>query len=90
MAEGTEPGGDSPGVCGFGDDAFLVREAITAVGRVVFPEKDTDAGISRFAGATTPLATVLDEVRTLPFFSRIRLVVVEDADPFVAPDTGRT
>jgi DNA polymerase-3 subunit delta len=67
----------------FGDDAFLVRESITAVGQVVFPEKDTDAGISRFAGAATPLATVLDEVRTLPFFSRIRLVIVEDADPFV-------
>ena len=67
----------------FGDDAFLVRESITAVGHAVFPEEDSGAGISRFAGAATPLATVLDEVRTLPFFSRIRLVIVEDADPFV-------
>ena len=50
----------------FGDDAFLLREAITAVGDAVFPDKDADAGISRFAGPGTPLASVLDEVRTLP------------------------
>jgi DNA polymerase III subunit delta len=67
----------------FGDDAFLVRESITAVAQTVFPDKEADAGISRFAGGATPLATVLDEVRTLPFFSRRRLVIVEDADPFV-------
>jgi DNA polymerase-3 subunit delta len=67
----------------FGDDAFLVRESISAVVRVVFPNEEADAGVSRFVGATTALATVLDEVRTLPFFSRKRLVIVEDADPFV-------
>ena len=67
----------------FGDDAYLVQESITAVGRAVFPDQDGDAAISRFPGATTALATVLDEVRTLPFFSRRRLVIVSDADPFV-------
>ncbi len=67
----------------FGDDAFLVRESIRAVVKAVFPNEEADAGVSRFVGATTALATVLDEVRTLPFFSRKRLVIVEDADPFV-------
>ncbi len=67
----------------FGDDAFLVRESIKALGRAIFPEQEGDPGISRFPGAITALATVLDEVRTLPFFSKRRLVVVEDADTFV-------
>jgi DNA polymerase III subunit delta len=67
----------------FGDDAFLVRESIRAFGRVLFPDQEEDAGITRFAGPTAALAAVLDEVRTLPFFSKRRLVLVEDADPFV-------
>ena len=67
----------------FGDHSYLVRESIAAVARVVLPDEDRDAGISRFPGPTTPLATVLDEVCTLPFFSRRRLVVVDDADVFV-------
>jgi DNA polymerase III subunit delta len=67
----------------FGDDAYLVQESIAAIVQVVFPDQDGDAAISRFPGATTTLATVLDEARTLPFFSRKRLVIVTEADPFV-------
>jgi DNA polymerase III subunit delta len=67
----------------FGDDSYLIRESIAAVARAVLPDEDRDAGLSRFPGASTPLATVLDEVCTLPFFSRRRLVVVDEADPFV-------
>ena len=68
----------------YGDDSYLIRESIAAVARVILPdEDDRDAGISRFPGPTTPLATVLDEVSTLPFFSRRRLVVVDEADMFV-------
>ena len=53
----------------FGDDSYLIRESIAAVARAVLPDEDRDAGLSRFPGASTPLATVLDEVCTLPFFS---------------------
>ncbi|MFI5457007.1 MAG: DNA polymerase III subunit delta [Isosphaerales bacterium] len=67
----------------FGDDAYLIRESIQRVVKLVFPAEETEAAISRFPGAQTPLASVLDEVRTLPFFTRRRLVIVEDADPFV-------
>ena len=66
-----------------GDDPYLIRESMNAVARRLFPGEETDAAITRFPGATTPLASVLDELCTLPFFSRRRLVVVEDADPFV-------
>jgi DNA polymerase III subunit delta len=67
----------------FGDDTYLVRESIQAVRRAVLPDESQEAGVSRFPGGATPLASVLDEVRTLPFFSRTRLVIVDDADTFV-------
>jgi DNA polymerase-3 subunit delta len=67
----------------FGDDPYLIRESIRRLVKVVFPGEETEAAVSRFPGAATPLATVLDEVRTLSFFTRRRLVIVEDADPFV-------
>jgi DNA polymerase III subunit delta len=67
----------------FGSDPYLVREAIGAVSRAVFPEGEGEAAVTRFAGAQASLADVLDELFTLPFFSRRRLVVVEEADTFV-------
>lgn len=67
----------------YGDDTYLIRESIQAVARAVLPDEDREAGMSRFAGPVAPLAAVLDEVCTLPFFSRRRLVIVDEADPFV-------
>jgi DNA polymerase-3 subunit delta len=68
----------------FGDDAFLRRETLTTIGRnVLHAEADDDLAISRFAGDEARLSDVLDEVRTLPFLSRCRVVIVEGADPFV-------
>lgn len=54
----------------FGTDSYLVREAIGHVVAAVFPGEASDAAVSRFPGATTQLATVLDEVCTLPFFAQ--------------------
>jgi DNA polymerase III subunit delta len=68
----------------FGGDLYLMRESTHALARALFPDEDNEAAISRFPGAaTTPLASVLDEVCTLPFLTRRRLVIVEDADPFI-------
>jgi DNA polymerase-3 subunit delta len=67
----------------FGDDSYLIRESIRAVVGAAFPDPESDATISRFTGAQASLAQVLDEVRTLAFFSRLRLVIVEAADPFI-------
>ena len=67
----------------YGDDSYLIRESVGAVARAVLPDEDREAGTTRFSGPTATLASVLDEVCTLPFFSRRRLVIVEDADPFV-------
>ena len=67
----------------FGGDHYLVRESIAAVTRTVFPEADAEPAVTRFAGPQAILAGVLDELFTLPFFSRRRLVLVEEADTFV-------
>jgi DNA polymerase-3 subunit delta len=73
-----------PAYAVFGDDAYLIRESIQRVADVLFPGEDPeDAAVTRFPGATTSLATVLDEIRTLAFFTHRRLVIVEEADPFV-------
>jgi DNA polymerase-3 subunit delta len=67
----------------YGSDHYLVRESIAALSRAVFPESEGEAAITRFAGAQAALADVLDELFTLPFLSRRRLVIVEEADTFV-------
>ena len=68
----------------YGDDAFLRTETLETIGKSLFPGgEDDDLATRRFAGDQANLADVLDEVRTLPFFSKRRLVIVEGADPFV-------
>lgn len=66
-----------------GDDPFLRREVLTAIGRVALGDEADDLAVARFAGESAGLADVLDEVRTLPFLARTRVAVVENADPFV-------
>jgi DNA polymerase-3 subunit delta len=68
----------------FGDDVFLRREVLREIRRAALPGEDDALSVARFTGAVATLADVLDEVRTLPFFARRRLAVVEDADPFVS------
>lgn len=64
-------------------DRFLQGEALQAILNVL--AGDTDAvGPVRFDGATAELAEVLDEVRTLSLLGDRRVVIVDDADPFVS------
>ena len=67
----------------FGSDVYLIRESVQGVVRAVFPDEDADAAVSRYPGGGTELSEVLDELFTLPFFSKRRLVIVEEADTFV-------
>ena len=76
-------GGVKPIYAVSGDDAYLRREALTAIARAALGNEADDLAISRFAGDLATLADVLDEVRTLPFLARCRVAIVEGADPFV-------
>ena len=79
-----DPDGSKPIYAVFGDDAHLRKLAIDAIAKSALdgPE-DEEFALSRFAGEIAGLAQVLDETRTLPFLSKRRIVVVDNADPFV-------
>ena len=66
-----------------GDDAYLRDESIRAIGRLAVGGGESELAVSRVAGDHAKLADVLDEVRTLPFLAKCRVVVVDNADPFV-------
>jgi DNA polymerase-3 subunit delta len=66
-----------------GDEAFLKREAMQALRHRAFGENPEDAALSTHAGDKAAFADVMDELETIPFFSPRRMVIVENADPFV-------
>jgi len=67
----------------FGDDAFLRREAVSTILRSALGGVSDEQAATRFPGESASLADVFDEVRTLPFLVKARIVVVENADTFV-------
>jgi len=79
----AKPQAIRPVIVVFGSDSYLIRESIQAVIRVLFRDADSETSVTRFSGSAASLADVLDEVRTIAFFTRNRLVIVDEADPFV-------
>ena len=68
----------------YGDDPYLRREALNAITRAVLGPQADELAVSHVSGDSASLADVLDELWTLPFLSRRRLVVVDSADSFVS------
>jgi DNA polymerase III subunit delta len=66
-----------------GDDLYLRRQSIDAISLAALQDQADEMAISRFEGKAASLADVLDELRMLPFFSKRRIVIVDDGDPFV-------
>lgn len=77
-AKGTEP---IYVLCG--DEDFLKRRVLAMLRAQLFGEDGDDFGVSTYAGDATPFAAVNDELQTLPFLAPRRMVVVQDAEPFV-------
>lgn len=67
----------------YGDDAYLRREAAREVVSLALGDQADEMAVSRFEGKASSLADVLDELRTLSFFARRRVVIVEEADAFI-------
>lgn len=67
----------------FGDEPFLKGEAARSLVRAALGGGEDDLSLSRMDGAAESAARVFDEVRTLPFLSKRRVVVVDPADEFV-------
>src|SRR4051794_1656439 len=66
-----------------GDEDFLKRQVLAALRTLVLGSEADSFGLSTQAGDKAVWSTVHDELETLPFLSPRRLVVVENADPFV-------
>jgi DNA polymerase III subunit delta len=66
-----------------GDESFLKRQVLRALRTIALgPDADTSA-VSTYPGDKANFAAVHDELETVPFFTPRRLVIVENADPFV-------
>jgi DNA polymerase-3 subunit delta len=66
-----------------GDQDFLRRLVLQAIRRVVLGPDDDGFSFAVHAGDKATFAAVMDELQTVPFFGERRLIVVENADPFV-------
>jgi DNA polymerase-3 subunit delta len=66
-----------------GDEDFLKRQVLATIRSFVLPEDDDAYGLSRHPGDKADFATVHDELAAVPLYGGQRLVIVENADPFV-------
>jgi DNA polymerase-3 subunit delta len=66
-----------------GDEDFLKRQVLAALRTLVLGSDGDDFGISTHPGDKASFAAVRDELETVPFLGPRRLVVVENADPFI-------
>jgi DNA polymerase-3 subunit delta len=69
----------------FGGELFLRRQAAAGFIKRVLGDADRALALSEYDGsdAAVSLAAVLDDLRTLPFLTERRLVVVREADAFI-------
>ena len=72
-----------------GDENFLKRKVLAALRQVVLVGGDPEFGTSTHSGDKAAWAAVHDDLETLPFLAPRRLVVVENADPFVTRERAR-
>jgi DNA polymerase-3 subunit delta len=66
-----------------GDEDFLKRQVLQALRTLALGQDGDEFGMSTHAGDKAEFAAVRDELETIPFLSPRRLVIVENADPFV-------
>jgi len=67
----------------FGDEAFLHRQSLVCIRAAVLGGEEGDFSFTAFDGSDAAMRDVLDELATVAMFGGRRLVVVEQADPFV-------
>jgi DNA polymerase-3 subunit delta len=69
----------------FGDETFLKSEVISALRRQVLEGEEDAFSLTKFAGKEAVLREVMDALATVSLFGGgRRLVVIEEADPFVS------
>jgi DNA polymerase III subunit delta len=66
-----------------GDEEFLKRQARAALVPQLLDDADPSFALSAYSGDQAEWSTILGELQTLPFLAPRRVVVIEQADPFV-------
>jgi DNA polymerase-3 subunit delta len=66
-----------------GDEDFLKRLVLEAIKALALGKDDDEFSVAAYPGDKAVFATVFDDLQTVPFFGPRRLIVVENADPFV-------
>lgn len=79
---GRPPASAGPLYVLHGDEAFLKRQALRAIRDLTLGPDGDEQAVSLYTDKAT-FAEVFDDLDTVPFFFPRRLVVVENADPFV-------
>jgi len=72
-----------PAVAVFGDEHFLKTQAIERLLSQLLEPDQRATGLSEYEGDEAKPADVLDDLRTLPFLSLRRVVIVREADGFI-------
>src|SRR5262245_2223509 len=72
-----------------GDEEFLKRQSKLALRRLILGAGDDGFALASFEGDKAAWADVVGELNTLPLLAPRRLVVVENADPFVSRERAR-
>jgi DNA polymerase-3 subunit delta len=67
-----------------GDEEFLKRQVLEKLRQRVLGAEAEESALSVQAGDKASFAAVFDELETVGFFAPRRLVIVENADPFVS------
>src|SRR5689334_5594484 len=72
-----------------GEERLLKRRVLAALRALVLGPEDDGFGVSSHAGDKADYSTISTELASVGIFSPRRLVVVEDADPFVTRERTR-
>jgi len=67
----------------FGDEDFLKRLARARIVEAALGGEEGSLGVSVYAGDKLEFSTVRNELDTVPFLAPCRVVVIENADPFI-------
>ncbi len=69
-----------------GEEPFLKRQVLTALKTLVLGPEPDSLALSTYPGDDVSFARVRNDLTTVPFLSPFRMVVIEDADPFVTEE----
>src|SRR6516162_577980 len=72
-----------------GDEPFLKRQVLAALQARLLGPDEGGLGLASFPGEKVSFAEVHNELTTLPFLSKRRVVHVESADPFVTRERDK-